>query len=84
MLISMILDYDKDCCKKECPCAAVPASKNDDNFNMFVKLFKPASGSKLKAGAIEASPKLSDSKKKQAENLVEEMIAKLNKVISSN
>lgn len=33
--------FDKDCCKKECPCAfSDQAPKGETDFDMFVKMFK--------------------------------------------
>lgn len=78
----LFLDYDIECCKKECPCAAAPEATNEDDFNMFVKLFKPEDSAVYNAD-IEATPALSPENKKKAEAVVEKMIKELNQLVSS-
>lgn len=88
LIIHGFLDYDKECCKKQCPCAkdndnkSSETSNEDNNFNLFMKLFKPEDSPELQTQKVEASPELSNEKKAEAEGLIVEFINRLQAIIA--
>lgn len=82
------VDYDQDCCEKQCPCAAghdVKASPDNDNsFNMFVKMFKPEGSENIQMEKSNLTPELSVEKQQEAEGLISEMMNRLSNIIAPN
>lgn len=80
----LFADFDKNCCKKDCPCAKTPAEKKEvskSDFEVLASMIKK--NKKFKNSNLKISKKLKTRKQKKVEKLFEKFVKKLNKIVQN-